>query len=1252
MQTLEGHVAHVTAVKWANDSLSQVSSSRTAPWRIASADTIGVIYVWDVKEAKVLVALYDTPSAQKAILQMEWHPMWANHILSLQCPSQLVLWNVATKSKVWRCEVGENCFDFGFNPFNPVDLLLIADAGWIYVAKNSSSTMAPSAIERKYRVQSTSSSPSAEDLRKQNKSTITRLAAHVNQLTFGSGPSTSSLTNFPSPRSKIIKTGDLTQMIYSSAHRNIVYFILSREVIIFDSSISQAIGGFTIDRQRSNITKGLLSPTYGDCIVLLHDEGVLTYWKSTFRAPFQYEYVCCSDYLKFGKIGLPRSATHGLNPLVNVVGNPLVESSFACLSNDGRLFFMDVGNTPTLPFAYSIPTQFRSVASEQVLSLVSRLSTFEKPQATAAPKFFLSAEYQLVTSSIKCIHVNYTHSIGQSKVAIGSKYGSILVVNLVKNELEREYNLFDEPILSIAWISSHMLLSHVVIEVDKKYRNLLFSLDVRSGRVRYLRQHTVPETSPIREVKVSGSKRHALVYLKDRPLEVWDVQAFELVTTLNTITHVYGMEWMTSTHDSPNFHHHHPHHQQASSFTEVTPSFKERFLLVTPNGFVFFALEHNNVHHLRLLLESSPTKNVVLSWKDNLLVTADDTLLMVWDVMKGHRLNTVSLQGSIRKIKFSPSQRLNYLLLWQENELMILLADNLATLETMQWPKELSILDADWGWDDHPIAAFSDGSTRIFDARLKANSHIRSAWLSYPIVNPIVLPVKQALGLKAFLQHGCKKFESNAAVSQSLFDGLVSLVDGRFLELISSPLLSPVDRCVLVAAYFGDLSEVRFWMLVHYYVNRTIQESSPIPSSYTLASGSASSLSASPAYVNQVIPETTSLDGNGLAGSFQYLRDSETIFLEELNLARLRGMRRLNYAQTKQSIHQHLLLGQFDRSIQMLMETSSQNDAFLCDMLKACVVSAAISPDIFENTIRAVATNLIANKYLDEGVQLLALLGKSGEACRYLEMSERWEEAASLAKVSRAEKQAGEVFRRWARNMWQSEPERAATLLVAASEYYEAIAVLLSSKAYDRAAQLALVALSCGKIQQDDETPLSETIVNVIGPMVSATTGIDINTHGSLIKCVMASYGGYLSKVEYLDAAHHYINLAGCLGVQIKRLSIGPSHSRDAQNEHHHLLHGRSEDEDEIFEDSLAEGHDGESDRGNTADEDGDGETNTESFEEAVTPPYVDAEDHGTDAEPDLGIFAEAYHVRRRGSLVSSGTEDNTSPSLQRKQVH
>ena len=72
----------------------------------------------------------------------------------------------------------------------------------------------------------------------------------------------------------------------------------------------------------------------------------------------------------------------------------------------------------------------------------------------------------------------------------------------------------------------------------------------------------------------------------------------------------------------------------------------------------------------------------------------------------------------------------------------------------------------------------------------------------------------------------------------------------------------------------------------------------------------------------------------------------------------------------------------------------------LLSCFRACLVASIRSSGASQSTIKLVATNLIANGKLSEGVQQLCLIDKGLDACRYLQTYGEWYQAAWLAKVS------------------------------------------------------------------------------------------------------------------------------------------------------------------------------------------------------------------------------------------------------------
>lgn len=94
-----------------------------------------------------------------------------------------------------------------------------------------------------------------------------------------------------------------------------------------------------------------------------------------------------------------------------------------------------------------------------------------------------------------------------------------------------------------------------------------------------------------------------------------------------------------------------------------------------------------------------------------------------------------------------------------------------------------------------------------------------------------------------------------------------------------------------------------------------------------------------------------------------------------------------------------MLLRQWDRAVQLLLETEANGEGFYADCLRACLVATVKSSNPSQSVIKLVATNLIAGGRISEGVQLLSLIEKGADACRYLQAATMWDKALWLAKV-------------------------------------------------------------------------------------------------------------------------------------------------------------------------------------------------------------------------------------------------------------
>jgi hypothetical protein len=126
-----------------------------------------------------------------------------------------------------------------------------------------------------------------------------------------------------------------------------------------------------------------------------------------------------------------------------------------------------------------------------------------------------------------------------------------------------------------------------------------------------------------------------------------------------------------------------------------------------------------------------------------------------------------------------------------------------------------------------------------------------------------------------------------------------------------------------------------------------------------------------------------------------------------------------------------------------------------------------------KNTVtKLVATNLIANGKVDEGVQLLCTIDLCAEACRYLQDHNQWERSIWLAKL-RLKSNSNEyieVIKRWSeyiRLNSQTSKMTSALILISCGQFRRAIEILHNQGATELAIRLFIC---CKQFGIDDGT--------------------------------------------------------------------------------------------------------------------------------------------------------------------------------------
>ena len=114
------------------------------------------------------------------------------------------------------------------------------------------------------------------------------------------------------------------------------------------------------------------------------------------------------------------------------------------------------------------------------------------------------------------------------------------------------------------------------------------------------------------------------------------------------------------------------------------------------------------------------------------------------------------------------------------------------------------------------------------------------------------------------------------------------------------------------------------------------------------------------------------------------------------------------------------VIGERDRVVRLLLDADSTNQQFYTDCLRACLLAATQHSTQAQSTIKLVATNLIAAGNIWEGVELLCVIGKAVDACRYLQSYGHWDHSVWLAKCVLPPSEASDLLKRWAHHLIHS----------------------------------------------------------------------------------------------------------------------------------------------------------------------------------------------------------------------------------------
>uniref|UniRef100_A0A3B4ZMV6 WD repeat-containing protein 11 n=1 Tax=Stegastes partitus TaxID=144197 RepID=A0A3B4ZMV6_9TELE len=1094
IQVLERHKANVVKVKWSRENYYHNLSS---PYclRLASGDASGKIIVWDVVSG---TAHCEIQEHSKPIQDLEW--LWNQDasrdlLLAVHPPNYIVLWNGDTGTKLWKKSYAENILSFSFDPFDPSNMALLTSEGIVFITDFSHSKPPGSAGKKVY-IASPHASPAHTKPAPAAAPAPTGAKKALNKVKV--------LITNEKPTAEAVTLNDCLQLSYLPSKRNHMLLLYPREILILDLELSQTVGVVAIERSGVPFTQ-VIPCAQRDALYCLHENGCITLrvCRSTATPeeaadPEQsvqelvYDLRSQCDAIRVTKTVRP----------YRMVICPVNENNAALMVSDGRVMLWELkaytGRAAANPSSglsplYS-PVSFcgaplgpnqKRIQDLSLNSMIGQtLIAGETPpqssnQQEVQLKFLLTgllSGLPLPPFAIRMCPPLTTKNINhyQPLLAAGTSNGSVLVYNLTSGLLHKELSVHSCEVRGIEWVSLTSFLSFATSAPNNMglVRNELQHVDLPTGRCFAFRGERGNDEPPIEMIKVSHLKQYLVVVFRDKPLELWDIRTGTLLREMaKNFPTVTALEWSPS-HNLKSLKKKQMAAREAmarqtvsdaeqssvessvisllqdaesKSETSQAISAREHFVFTDTDGQVYhITVEGNTVKDgARIPPDGSMGSIACIAWKGDTLVLGDvDGNLNFWDLKARLSRGIPTHRGWVKKIRFAPGKGNQKLLVMYTDGAEVWDTKEVQMVSSMRIGRNVNyrILDIDWCTSDKVVLASDDGCIRVLEMAMKSASYrMDEQDLTDPVWCPYLLVPRAALTLKAFLllQPWSGTFTMDITQVPSQVSNLCRVRLGQ----VSSLWL------------FGDESDLHFWTVASHYLQAFAQ---------------ARQLSVSTAEGQAQNEGTQPSPQNHLDICHDVLCESSYFQKFQLDRVHLQEVKRSSYEHTKKCADQLLLLGQTDRAVQLLLETSADNSSYYCDSLKACLVTTITSSGPSQSTIKLVATNMIANGKLAEGVQLLCLIDKAADACRYLQTYGEWNRAAWLAKVRLNPAESSDVLKRWAEHLCSpqvNQKSKAILVLLSLGCFYKVGEMLHSMRHFDRAALFIEACLKYGVME-------------------------------------------------------------------------------------------------------------------------------------------------------------------------------------------
>ncbi|UMM12239.1 hypothetical protein L5515_001115 [Caenorhabditis briggsae] len=787
-------------------------------------------------------------------------------------------------------------------------------------------------------------------------------SGHLFQVTSEDGSTTTTNTN-------------IYLITYHKAYRNTVFIAINSSLHLVNPELMCCLARVPIE---SNIVSWMPS-SRRDALFAVHSNGAATLRVAKFEpteekkpnASFSMEKICQTECVR------PMNNQR----IVAASLCPTTQSTVSVLYQNGKLVFWQLSNE-------RVPLIYRASFIEDLFGFNVNLDT--KPIGELS--LHQLSQMGALSSGVTCVRmrpmdeltkvendpfgtVDYTNTSNAQfpantalgtlhLAAVGTNSGTVHLVDVFSSQIYRDFSVQPSLVKCLEWGGVYSLVTagyNHSLSASQIVRNDVFITDIRTGLARRIRPET--DESPITIIRVSYYHCYLALAFQREPLEIWDLKGLRMLRKMSrSCPIIIDMAWSNK------------HHSFKTTESTLQSVYKENLVLLdSENRIYHIPLRGLHVRDGKMVntqWKSASAQICAMTWKDDMLAVGDvEGNLVVWDLgrRQSRQVRDVS-HSRVLRMTFSRLAGDHTMAVLHSKEVTLWDTEAMTRIQSIRMDASKLCLDADL-CGLSPLVLTNDNTLRFVVSNSK-NQPLMDKELPFVYHDDANQVVRNWLEGTGSRKSSADRSPDEKQEENFLDDALT------WLENQKNPLIETLE---------ADVSKLRRERIVRRFTGDHFSAD----------------------LISIVIDRFARSDTDHLPPNLQMFWDNAKFKERESRVISVACA--AEQAMERRLVEQAVVVGgnAKERVTDRLIVSADLRYA----SIKAALLVSSQDNEKAKSLIKLIATNLIASDLIEDGVELLFLVGAGGDACKYLQSQKLWTKSIVYAKMGLVD--PSEVEAKW-----------------------------------------------------------------------------------------------------------------------------------------------------------------------------------------------------------------------------------------------